>query len=95
MRVGTSIEDILIHLGKIGRLPSEAPESLIQGLRVLRFSEARMRLSAGKAVSSLPTEEEPRIRMARCCNYPDLDSFNLALHLARETARMWFHRLIV
>jgi glutamate-ammonia-ligase adenylyltransferase len=95
MRIGTSIEDMLLELGKLGRLPSEAPASLIPGLRVLRFAEARMRLSAGNAVSSLPTEPGPRVRMARCCNYADLAAFDLALHLARENARMWFHRLIV
>jgi glutamate-ammonia-ligase adenylyltransferase len=93
--VGIAIEDLLNELGRLGRLPAEAPASLIPGLRVLRFAEARMRLSAGKAVSSLPTEHEPRVRMARRCNFADLDSFDLALHLARENARAWFNRVIV
>ena len=53
-----------------------------------------MRLSAGKAVSSLPTEIPQRTHLARRCDFPDLDTFNLALHVARETGRMWFDRLI-
>jgi glutamate-ammonia-ligase adenylyltransferase len=92
---GLAIEDMLIALGRLGRLPDDAPASLIPGLRVLRFAEARMRLSAGKAVSSLPTARAPRMHMARRCNYADLESFDLALHLARENARAWFNRLIV
>jgi glutamate-ammonia-ligase adenylyltransferase len=95
MPIGIPIEDMLRQLGKLGRLPEEAPTSMISGLRVLRFAEARMRLSAGNAVSSLPTEPEPRARMARRCSYPDLGAFDLALHLARENARRWFSRLIV
>lgn len=92
--IGATIEDLLRLLTKIGRIPQEACDSLTSSLRVLRFAESRMRLAAGKAISSLPTEGEPRTLLARRCNYPDLAAFDLALHLARESARKWFDRLV-
>jgi glutamine synthetase adenylyltransferase len=63
-------------------------------LDTLRFAEARMRLAAGKAISSLPTEEDRRTLLARRCDFTDLASFNLSLHVARETGRRWFDRLL-
>ena len=92
--IGCATEDMLTRLGELGRVPLEGVEALIKSLRILRFAEARMRLSAGKAVSSLPTEIPQRTHLARRCDFPDLDTFNLALHVARETGRMWFDRLI-
>jgi hypothetical protein len=53
-----------------------------------------MRLTAGKAVSSLPTDPRHREQLARRCGFARLEDLDLALHLARESARRWFDRLI-
>ena len=92
---GTPIAGMFARLAELGRLPAEAANELTRSLRLLRFAEARMRLSAGKAISSLPTDAPSRTRIAKLCAYPDLASFDLALHLAREGARAWFDRLVV
>jgi glutamate-ammonia-ligase adenylyltransferase len=92
--IGCATEDMLIRLGELGRIPVVGVEALINSLRTLRFAEARMRLSEGKAISSLPTEIPRRTHLARRCDFPDLEAFNLALHVARETGRHWFDRLI-
>jgi glutamate-ammonia-ligase adenylyltransferase len=94
MPVGCDIEVMLARLGELGRVPPEAVHELTVSLRTLRFAEARMRLAAGKAISSLPTARDARTHLAKRCNYPDLASFDLALHLARESGRRWFDRLI-
>jgi glutamate-ammonia-ligase adenylyltransferase len=94
MPVGAPIEAMLERLALLGRIPADAARELIASLHTLRFVEARMRLAAGKAVSSLPQEREVRTHLARRCDYPDLAAFDLALHLARETGRRWFDRLI-
>ena len=54
-----------------------------------------MRLTAGKAVSSIPTDAAARGELARRCHHASLQSFDAAMHAARETARRWFDRLIV
>nr|MBA3939224.1 hypothetical protein [Planctomycetota bacterium] len=92
---GTPIAGMFARLAELGRIPVEAASELTRGLRLLRFAEARMRLSAGKAISSLPTDATNRTRIARLCAFPDLAAFDLALHLAREGARSWFDRLMV
>ena len=84
----------LQRLAELGRIPAEAAPQLIQDLRFLRFVEGRMRLWVGKAVSSLPTDAAARAMLAKRCHQPDLESFDLAMHLARERARRWFDRLI-
>ena len=92
--IGCATEDMLTRLGELGRIPLDGVEALRGSLRTLRYAEARMRLSAGKAISSLPTEIPRRTHLARRCDYPDLAAFNLALHVARETGRRWFDGLI-
>jgi glutamate-ammonia-ligase adenylyltransferase len=88
------IADLLADLGKNGRIPAEAARELTAGLRLLRFVEARQRLAAGKAVSHLPVDIPNRTILARRCNFPDLAAFDRALHLARETGRKWFDKLV-
>jgi glutamine synthetase adenylyltransferase len=92
--VGSDTETMLIRLGELDRIPVSAVEQLIHSLRTLRFIESRMRLAAGKAISSLPTEKEERTLLAKRAGYDQLADFDLALHLARETGRKWFERLI-
>jgi [glutamine synthetase] adenylyltransferase / [glutamine synthetase]-adenylyl-L-tyrosine phosphorylase len=92
--VGSDTETMLIRLGELDRIPVSAVEQLIHSLRTLRFIESRMRLAAGKAISSLPTEKEERTLLAKRAGYDQLADFDLALHLARETGRKWFDRLI-
>ncbi len=94
MPIGCATEDMFVRLAELGRMPADAVPELTASLRTLRFAEARMRLAAGKAISSLPTDREARMHLAKRCNYPDLAAFDLALHLARETGRRWFDRLV-
>ena len=94
MPIGCDTEAMFVRLAELGRMPAEAVPEMTASLRTLRFIEARMRLAAGKAISSLPTDREARMHLAKRCNYPDLAAFDLALHLARETGRRWFDRLV-
>ncbi|HEX3133220.1 MAG TPA: hypothetical protein VHX44_06505 [Planctomycetota bacterium] len=94
MPIGCDTEGMFVRLAELGRMPAEAVPEMTASLRTLRFIEARMRLAAGKAISSLPTDREARTHLAKRCNYPDLAAFDLALHLARETGRRWFDRLV-
>ena len=94
MPIGCATEVMFARLAELGRMPPEAVPELTASLHTLRFVEARMRLAAGKAISSLPTERDARTHLAKRCNYPDLAAFDLALHLARETGRRWFDRLV-
>jgi [glutamine synthetase] adenylyltransferase / [glutamine synthetase]-adenylyl-L-tyrosine phosphorylase len=89
------IGDTISALGALGYCPKEAVDDLAKGLSLLRFAEARMRLTAGKAVSSIPQGAIERSELARRCQFADLVSFDLALHLSRESARKWFERLVV
>ncbi len=91
---GLAIAESLHRLAGLGRISGEAAEELIEGLVLLRFVEARMRLTAGKAVSSLPTEPGARERLARRCGFSAVTELDLALHLARESGRRWFDRLV-
>nr|MBA3686206.1 hypothetical protein [Planctomycetota bacterium] len=93
--IGASVADTLRRLGEIGRLPSEAVADLVRGLALLRGVEARMRLAAGKAISSIPTSAGERSELARRCQFASLADFDLALHDARQTGRRWFERLVV
>ena len=86
--------DVLKGLARLGRIPSQAADELIPGLELLRFIEARMRLSAGRAISTLPTTNAERIELARRCDFATLDAFNAAVAHARATARRWFVALI-
>ena len=94
MTIGCDTEDMFVRLAELGRMPAEAVPELTASLRTLRFIEARMRLAVGKAISSLPTDRDARTHLAKRCNYPDLAAFDLSLHLARETGRRWFDRLV-
>ena len=94
MPIGCATETMFVRLAELGRMPAEAVSELTTSLRTLRFIESRMRLAVGKAISSLPTEREARMHLAKRCNYPDLTAFDLALHLAREAGRRWFDRLV-
>jgi [glutamine synthetase] adenylyltransferase / [glutamine synthetase]-adenylyl-L-tyrosine phosphorylase len=91
---GTPITETLRLLGRIGRIPAQAVEELVSGLQLLRFIEARMRLTAGKAISSIPQGNEQRLELARRCTFTSLSEFDMALHLARERARYWFDQLV-
>ncbi|HYE03967.1 MAG TPA: bifunctional [glutamate--ammonia ligase]-adenylyl-L-tyrosine phosphorylase/[glutamate--ammonia-ligase] adenylyltransferase [Planctomycetota bacterium] len=91
---GLTVGDSIRRLAELGRMSAEAAEELVEGLVLLRFVEARMRLTAGKAVSSLPTEPAARERLARRCGFSALAELDLALHLARESGRRWFDRLV-
>jgi [glutamine synthetase] adenylyltransferase / [glutamine synthetase]-adenylyl-L-tyrosine phosphorylase len=93
--VGCATPETLTRLGELGRLPSEAVIELLRGYEWLRFVEARGRLSAGKAVSSIPTDLGARVELAKRCNKNDVASFDLEMHDARQNARKWFERLIV
>jgi len=94
MSIGCATEDMFVRLAELGRMPAEAVPELTASLHTLRFIEARLRLAVGKAISSLPTDRDARTHLAKRCNYPDLAAFDLALHLARETGRRWFDRLV-
>ncbi|MBA2481289.1 MAG: bifunctional [glutamate--ammonia ligase]-adenylyl-L-tyrosine phosphorylase/[glutamate--ammonia-ligase] adenylyltransferase [Planctomycetes bacterium] len=85
---------MLVRLGESGRIPEEAADQLASGVRRLRFIESRMRLSAGKAVSSIPTERGPRDELAKRCDFRGIDALDAELHHLRETARRWFEQLI-
>ena len=91
-RLGTT--ETLRFLAERGRIPVEAADQLIPSLHRLRFAESRIRLAKGKAVSSLPTDPVGRLAIARRCGYATIADLDLDLHLARETARAWFDRLI-
>lgn len=93
--VGCATIDTLARLGELGRLPAEAVVELTRGYDWLRFVEARSRLSAGKAISSIPTDPVARLELAKRCSQPDLTCFDLEMHTARKHARAWFERLIV
>lgn len=84
----------LTRLAELGRIPQRAALELISDLRTLRFIEGRMRLWVGKAVSSLPTDDLARQRLATRCHYSNRTEFDLALHLARERSRQWFTALV-
>ncbi len=86
---------ILKRLGELGRIPEEAAVELAMGVRRLRFIESRMRLAAGKAVSSIPTERGPRTELAKRCDFPSMEAMDAELHHLRENARRWFDRLVV
>ncbi len=92
--IGVSISELLDYLGTIGRIPAAAAEELRHGLIWLRFVEARSRLSAGKAVSSIPTDPEGRLALARRCQKDGIASFDLDMHHARARARHWFDILL-
>jgi len=92
--VGAAIATTLTHLGALGRIPVQAAEELTRGLAFLRLVEARMRLTAGKAVSSIPQGYAQRVALARRCGASDLATFDLELHLTRERARGWFEHLV-
>ncbi len=94
MPIGCATEDMIARLGDLGRIPLEAVEELTSSLHTLRFAESRMRLAAGKAISSLPKDTDERTLLARRCDYADLDAFNLSLHVAREIGRRWYDRLV-
>ncbi len=89
-----STEACLKALGQRGRIPAEAVTELTDGLAFLRFVESRMRLWVGKAVSSLPTDPDGRLRIARRCHFTSVADFDLRLHHTREQARRWFDRLV-
>jgi glutamate-ammonia-ligase adenylyltransferase len=91
---GGAIAETLRRLGELGRIPGAAAEELVAGLGWLRFVEARMRLTAGKAVSSIPTDPAARLELARRCNHTSLADFDAAMHQARETGRRWFEELV-
>jgi glutamate-ammonia-ligase adenylyltransferase len=84
----------LARLGQLGRIPELAARELAHGVRRLRFIEARMRLGAGKATSSIPTERGPRTELARRCDFVSMEAMDAELHRTRETARRWFDALI-
>ncbi len=86
---------LIRHLGTCGAISPIAAVELTTGLKRLRQIESRMRLAAGKAVSSIPTEPGPRAALARRCGYTSLAAMDEDLHLTRERAREWFDRLIV
>jgi len=92
---GGAIADTLARLGELGRIPREAATELTAALQWLRLVEGRMRLTAGKAVSSIPTEPAARLELARRCHHAEVAGFDAAMHGAREAARRWFDRLIV
>jgi glutamate-ammonia-ligase adenylyltransferase len=95
LAVGCATIDTLARLGELGRIPTEAVVELSRSYEWLRFVEARGRLSAGKAVSSIPTDAVSRLELAKRCKKPDLASFDLEMHDARQNARKWFDRLVV
>jgi len=92
---GGAVPDTLRRLAELDRIPTQAATELVTGLEWLRFVEARMRLTAGKAVSSIPTDARERLELARRCDHASVETFDAAMHTARATARRWFDRLIV
>lgn len=84
----------LQRLGELGRIPPQAAQELIAGLERLRWVESRMRLAAGRAVSSIPTEFAARTELARRCGYASVPELDAELAQVRRQGRAWFERLI-
>ncbi|MFW5846292.1 MAG: hypothetical protein ACOCXJ_08700, partial [Planctomycetota bacterium] len=91
---GLPVAESIAFLNDLGLLPDEAVEELGTALHLLRRVETRMRLAAGRAISSIPTDPVGRLRIARQSGFPDVDDMNRNLHHARERARGWFDRLV-
>ncbi|NRA39274.1 MAG: hypothetical protein HRU15_14100, partial [Planctomycetes bacterium] len=53
-----------------------------------------MRLSAGRAISSIPQNENDRLALAQRCNYIDVDKLNEKVEWARSVSRPLFEQLI-
>jgi glutamate-ammonia-ligase adenylyltransferase len=92
---GAAVIETLECLADLGRIPAIAAQECSESLLFLRQIEARMRLMDGEAISSLPVEDAPRKRFARCAGFETTEEMNLALHVARERARYWFDALVV
>jgi glutamine synthetase adenylyltransferase len=84
----------LARLGELGRIPTAAVSALTTDMAFLRFVEGRMRLWTGTAVSSLPTDADGRLRLARRCGFPSIATLDERLHLTRESIRRWFDHLV-
>ncbi len=91
---GEHMQRTLYRLHELGRIPQESLEDLTVGLELMRFVEARMRLSAGMAISSIPTDERERLALARRTGYTAMADLDLSLHLCREKTRDWFEHLV-
>ena len=91
--VGMSIRRCLKYLQEQGCIEEEDVKQLSESLRILRGIEARMRLSAGKAISSIPTKEDERLALARRCSYVDVDTLNARVDWARSVARPLFEKI--
>jgi glutamine synthetase adenylyltransferase len=78
------------RLADQGIICAAAAADFLVGLALLRWIESRMRLYAGKAVSSLPTDEVERQAFARCAGYITHKNMDSDLYLVRERCRHWF-----
>lgn len=88
------IRTCLSYLSEQGCLEKDDAEQLQEALRILRGIEARMRLSAGKAISSIPTKPRERLALARRCTYIDVDTLNERVQWSRQVTRPLFESLI-
>jgi glutamate-ammonia-ligase adenylyltransferase len=82
----------LDRLAEAGRIPGEARAALLPALRMLRLTESRQRLAAGRS-GALPTDGPGRAALARRCGM-EPEGFEAALADARRTARDWFDRIV-
>ncbi len=85
---------MLARLGELGRLEPAAVAELTAGLSRLRAIESRMRLSAGRAISSIPTDPDARRELARRCGYASSAEMDDELARVRAQARAWFERAL-
>ncbi len=85
---------MLARLGELGRLDPAAVDELNRGLMRLRAIESRMRLFAGRAISSIPTEPDARRELARRCGYASSAEMDEELARVRAQARDWFERAL-
>jgi glutamate-ammonia-ligase adenylyltransferase len=88
------IRTCLSYLSEKGCLSHVDAEQLQEALRILRGIEARMRLSAGKTISSIPTDAYERLALARRCGYTDVETLNDRVAWSREVTRLLFESLI-
>ncbi len=92
---GMDIRSCLKYLSEQGCMKDEEAEALQEALRIMRGIEARMRLSAGRAISSIPTQQAERLALARRCGYPNDQQLDEKVKWAREVTRPLFETLIV
>jgi len=91
---GLSTQAALARLQALGQINAEQATNMRESLQLLRRIETRMRLATGRAISSIPTDADGRLRIARQSGYDSVAALDEALYQARERARHCAEQLI-